>query len=103
MSIEYAVAFRNSEFAATLVQVCIGYVNPPGQGYIHNAYVVYVVYVPCFPVFTTIVIFPSAVFNYRSRAKYLTILQYLLLAFTIFEVLEGQIHGGNELETSNCN
>jgi hypothetical protein len=28
---------------------------------------------------------------------------YLLLVFTIFEVLEGPIHGGNELETSNCN
>jgi hypothetical protein len=24
--------------------------------------------------------------------------QYLLLVFTIFEVLEGPIHGGNELE-----
>jgi hypothetical protein len=24
---------------------------------------------------------------------------YLLLVFTIFEVLEGPIHGGNELET----
>jgi hypothetical protein len=29
--------------------------------------------------------------------------QYLLLVFIIFEVLEGPIHGGNELETSNCN
>jgi hypothetical protein len=29
--------------------------------------------------------------------------QLLLLVFTIFEVLEGPIHGGNELETSNCN
>jgi hypothetical protein len=39
----------------------------------------------------------------RSGAKYWTIVQYLLLFFTIFEVLEGLIHGGNELETSNCN
>jgi hypothetical protein len=31
------------------------------------------------------------------------IVQYLLLAFNIFEVLEGPIHGGNELERSNCN
>jgi hypothetical protein len=29
--------------------------------------------------------------------------QYLLLVFTIFEVLEGPIHEGIELETSNCN
>jgi hypothetical protein len=29
--------------------------------------------------------------------------QFLLLVFTVFEVLEGPIHGGNELETSNCN
>jgi hypothetical protein len=28
---------------------------------------------------------------------------YLLLVFTIFEVLEGPIREGNELETSNCN
>jgi hypothetical protein len=28
--------------------------------------------------------------------------QYLLLVFTIFEILEGPINGGNELETSNC-
>jgi hypothetical protein len=28
--------------------------------------------------------------------------QYLLLGFTIFNVLEGPIHGGNELETPNC-
>jgi hypothetical protein len=26
-------------------------------------------------------------------------LQYLLLIFTVFEVLEGPIHGGNELKT----
>jgi hypothetical protein len=26
-----------------------------------------------------------------------------LLVFTIFEVLEGPIHGGNELEKTNCN
>jgi hypothetical protein len=30
-------------------------------------------------------------------------MQYLLLVFTIFEVLEGQIHGENELKTSNRN
>jgi hypothetical protein len=41
--------------------------------------------------------------HYRSRAKDCIILQYLQLVFTIFEVLEGPIHGGNELETSNCN
>jgi hypothetical protein len=40
---------------------------------------------------------------YHSDAKYWTIVQHLLLVFTIFEVLEGPIHGGNELETSNCN
>jgi hypothetical protein len=42
---------------------------------------------------------------YRSSAKYWTILQYLPLVFIIFEVLEGPppIHGGNELETANCN
>jgi hypothetical protein len=28
--------------------------------------------------------------------------QYLLLVFTIFEVLEGPIHGVNELELPNC-
>jgi hypothetical protein len=40
---------------------------------------------------------------YRSGAKYYrTIVQYFLLVFTIFEVLEGPIHGGNELELSNC-
>jgi hypothetical protein len=33
----------------------------------------------------------------------MTVLIYLLLVFTIFEVLKGPIHGGNELETSNCN
>jgi hypothetical protein len=32
---------------------------------------------------------------------YLTLVQYLQLVFTIFEVLEGSMHGGNELETSN--
>jgi hypothetical protein len=41
--------------------------------------------------------------EYRSAAKYRTIVQYLLLLFTIFEVLEGPVHGKNELETSNCN
>jgi hypothetical protein len=40
---------------------------------------------------------------YRSGAEHYTILKYLLLVFTIFEVLEGPIHGGNDLETSNCN
>jgi hypothetical protein len=30
-------------------------------------------------------------------------MHYLLLIFTIFEVLEGPIHGGNEQETSNRN
>jgi hypothetical protein len=29
--------------------------------------------------------------------------QYLLLFFTFYEVLEGPVHGGNELEMSNCN
>jgi hypothetical protein len=29
--------------------------------------------------------------------------QYLLLVFAIFKVLEGPIHGGNELETYNLN
>jgi hypothetical protein len=42
-------------------------------------------------------------FAYRSGAKYWTILQYLVLVFTNFKVLEGPIHGGNELEMSNCN
>jgi hypothetical protein len=41
--------------------------------------------------------------SYRSGAKYGTIVQYLLLVFAIFEVLEGPTHGSNELETSNCN
>jgi hypothetical protein len=41
--------------------------------------------------------------KYCSSAKYLTIVQYLLLVFTLFEILEGQMHGGNELEASNCN
>jgi hypothetical protein len=40
---------------------------------------------------------------YHSGTKYRTIVQYLLLVFTIFEALEGPIYGGNELETSNCN
>jgi hypothetical protein len=40
---------------------------------------------------------------YRSGAKYCTIVQYLLLFHTIFEALEGPIHGENEIETSNCN
>jgi hypothetical protein len=39
----------------------------------------------------------------RGGATHRTIVQYLLLVFTIFEVLEGPMHGGNELETSNCN
>jgi hypothetical protein len=30
-------------------------------------------------------------------------MQYLLLVFTIFEVLERPTHGGNELETYNRN
>jgi hypothetical protein len=29
--------------------------------------------------------------------------QYLLLVLTIFGVLMGPIHGGNDLEMSNCN
>jgi hypothetical protein len=29
--------------------------------------------------------------------------QHLPLVFTLIEVLEGPIHGGNALETSNCN
>jgi hypothetical protein len=40
---------------------------------------------------------------YQSGAKYSTTVQYLLLVFTVFEVLECPIHGGNELETSNFN
>jgi hypothetical protein len=32
---------------------------------------------------------------------YSTIVQYLQLVFTIFEVLEGPMRGGDELETSN--
>jgi hypothetical protein len=40
---------------------------------------------------------------YRSGAKYRTMVPYLLLFSTIFEVLEGPIHRGNELEMSNCN
>jgi hypothetical protein len=38
---------------------------------------------------------------YRSCVKYWTMVQHLLLFFTIFEVLEDPIHRGNELETSN--
>jgi hypothetical protein len=34
---------------------------------------------------------------------YGTIVHHLLLVFTIFEILEGSMHGGNELETSKCN
>jgi nitrate reductase NapE component len=41
--------------------------------------------------------------EYRGGAKYWTIVQYLLLVFTIFEVLGVRIHGGNELEPANCN
>jgi hypothetical protein len=41
--------------------------------------------------------------RYQSGVKYLTIVQYLLPVFTILEVLECPIHGGNELETSNFN
>jgi hypothetical protein len=41
--------------------------------------------------------------RYRSGAKYRTTVQYSQLVFTIFEVLEGPTHGGNELETSNRN
>jgi hypothetical protein len=41
--------------------------------------------------------------EFRSTVAALIIEQYLLLVFTIFEVLEGPIHGGSELETSNCN
>jgi hypothetical protein len=45
----------------------------------------------------------SALTLYHNGAKYWTnIVQYLLLVFTIFEVLEGPIHGGKELEMSNC-
>jgi hypothetical protein len=40
---------------------------------------------------------------YRGGSEYCPIAQYLLIVFTIFDVLEGPIHGGNELETSNCN
>jgi hypothetical protein len=29
--------------------------------------------------------------------------QYFIFVFTIFKVLEGPIHGGNEIDTSNCN
>jgi hypothetical protein len=44
---------------------------------------------------------PEKVF--RSGAKHGAAVQYLLLVFTIFEVLEGPIHGGDELELPNCN
>jgi hypothetical protein len=40
---------------------------------------------------------------YGSGAKYGTKVQYLLLVFTIFEILEGPIHAEAELEASNCN
>jgi hypothetical protein len=40
---------------------------------------------------------------YRSGAKHQTMVPSLLLVFTTFEVLEGPMHEGNELETSNCN
>jgi hypothetical protein len=40
---------------------------------------------------------------YCSGAIYSTMVQCLLLVFTVFQVLEGPIHGGNELETTNCN
>jgi hypothetical protein len=43
------------------------------------------------------------VYVYRSGTKYRTIVQYLLLVFTILEGLEGPVHGGNELVTTNCN
>jgi hypothetical protein len=33
----------------------------------------------------------------------LYILQYSLLVFTVFEVLEGPIHGGDRLKTPKCN
>jgi hypothetical protein len=35
-------------------------------------------------------------------ARYLTVVQYVLPVFTIFEVLEGPMHGNNDLEASNC-
>jgi hypothetical protein len=35
--------------------------------------------------------------HYRSGAKNRTIVQYLLLFLTIFEVLEGPIHEGHKL------
>jgi hypothetical protein len=37
--------------------------------------------------------------NHRSGAKYSTILHCVLLVFTIFETLEGPIHGSNESMT----
>jgi hypothetical protein len=46
---------------------------------------------------------PNQVHQYRSGAKYRTLVQYLLLVSNIFEVLDVPIHGGNELETFNCN
>jgi hypothetical protein len=38
---------------------------------------------------------------YRSGATYRTAVQYFLLIFTIFDVLEGPQHDGNQLEASN--
>jgi hypothetical protein len=40
--------------------------------------------------------FHSDLPTYCSSAKYRAIVQYLLLGFTIFEVLEGEIHRENE-------
>jgi hypothetical protein len=45
----------------------------------------------------------SSHFTYRSGGKYRNAVHYLLLVFTIFKVLEGLIHWGNELKVSNCN
>jgi hypothetical protein len=36
--VEYTAVFRKSEFATTLFQVYFGYILPPGQGYVPNAY-----------------------------------------------------------------
>jgi hypothetical protein len=41
--------------------------------------------------------------NYHVAGTDGPIVQCSLLVFTIFEVLEGPIFGGNELEMSNCN
>jgi hypothetical protein len=40
--------------------------------------------------------------EYRCCAIYQTEVQYQLLVFTFLKVLEGPIHEGNQLETSNC-